>query len=265
LIAFVFKRGAKFSAKIRMPWETATRVVALETTDRREARRVLDENVKERFMEHRGELTPRVMRETGEKPLKELLAAYLSELRGNGLAENTLAKYESNLATVFAACGWSSYNVVTARSFVEWRRRSKLAPKSLNDMLANARTFFRWLVRNRLARENPLDVVDRDRRQVERCRRALTREEQSRLLAAASRFRSVVYLLILETGMRRNELASVRVADFVFDTPSPFVRLPASITKNRKEAAMRLRPHVAAAVRSVIPVNACPANINDCP
>jgi integrase len=257
LIAFVFKRGDKFSAKLRLPWEARTQVVALETTDRRAARILLDELVKERFMEQRGELTPRSMREAAERSLSDLLDSYLEDLRAKGRSETTLAKYASNIRTLTRDCRWTRVADVSARVFCMWRAKSKAAPKSLNDALANMSGFLRWLVNQRMLRENPLQGVDRvDTRLVARFRRALSEDEQTRLLAAATPFRSLVYLLVLETGARRNELNELRVGDFCLDTPSPFLRLPASITKNRREAVMRLRPHVVAAVRTVLPAEA---------
>ncbi len=260
MIAFVFKRGAKFSGKLRMPWETgAAKVVALETTDKREARRALDELIRERFAEYRGEITPRVMRETAEKPLVEVLGAYLADLRGKGRAETTVAKYSSNIRTLAKACGWATVADVSARSFCGWRAKSEGASKSLNDSLANMSGFLRWLVRQKLLRENPLEGVDRaDTRLVARFRRALSEEEQRQLLQAAPVFRATIYLLVLETGIRRNELNELRVADVVLDTPAPFIRLPASITKNRREAILRLRSHVVTALRGVLPDNPMP-------
>lgn len=98
-----------------------------------------------------------------------------------------------------------------------------------------------------------------DTRLVERFRRALDEAEQRKLLEKAPRFRAVMYLLVLATGIRRKELHELKVGDFVFDTPAPFVLLPASITKNKKPAHMRLRPHVVAAVKSILPDNALPS------
>lgn len=269
MISFVFKRRRRvngkmqeatcYSAKLRMPWDHKTHIIPLEISDRREAERELVKIENERRQEHNGMLPPQSVR-TGRKALlTDLLGLFLADLKAKGRAVNTSAKYQSNLQQLFNGCGWMELRSVNAQDFCAWRNRSRLSPKTLNDMLATGQTFLNWLVRQRMETENPLKFIERvDTRLVQRYRRALSRDEAARLLETAPRFRAVVYLLVLETGIRRNELNQVTVADFVFDTPTAFVRLPASITKNKREAQMRLRPHVVAAVRSVLPDCAMP-------
>ena len=263
MICFVFKPRRNvggmlhetrlFSGKLRMDWEAKTSIIALKTTDRRIAQRALDEMAKERQLEHQGLLPSRSVRDSAGRPLMELLGAYLADLRAKGRSESTLAKYESNIRTLTTECGWQTLRCITAPSFCRWRGKSTRREKSLNDMLANMSGFLGWLRAQRMATDNPLDGVDRvDMRLVQRFRRALSVDEQRRLLAAAPHRRAVIYLLVLETGIRRNELNHLRVADFHFETPAPFVCLPASITKNKRMAHMRLRAHVVEAVRSTI-------------
>jgi len=84
----------------------------------------------------------------------------------------------------------------------------------------------------------------------------LDEDEQRRLLKSAPRLRAAMYLPVLDTGIRRKELNELKVGDFVFDTPAPFVVLSGSITKNRKPAHMQLRSHVLAVVKSILPDSA---------
>ncbi len=271
MICFIFRparridgrlhRVANYSGKLRMDWENGTpSVFALGTPDKREALRRLEERRIEREKEHAGLLPPRAAREASKQPLTDLHAAFIANLRATGTSPGTLDKYESNFRTLLAGTGWTSLRCVSAGSFCDWRARADLAPKTLNDILKNAAGFFASLVRQKVLAENPLAGVRRaDTRLVERFRRALDVEEQRRLLAAAPHFRAVIYLLVLETGIRRKELHQLKVGDFVLDTPAPFLLLPASITKNRKPAHMRLRPHVVEAVKSVFPPHALPS------
>ncbi len=270
MICFIFRparrvdgklvRNPSYSAKIRMEWESGQpQVVALKTTDKREALHRLDALRIEREKEHAGLLPPRPAREAQKLPLADLHAVYVEKLKGAGISQGTADKYQSNFRTLLAGTGWQKLRDVSAGSFADWRARSALAPKTLNDVLKNATGFFAALVREKVLQENPLAGVRRaDTRLVERFRRALDVDEQRRLLAAAPPFRAVIYLLILETGIRRKELHQLRVGDFVLDTPAPFVLLPASITKNKKPAHMRLRPHVVGAVRSILPPHPLP-------
>jgi integrase len=254
-------RVANYSGKLRMEWETGCpAVIALHTPDKREAVRRLDAIRIEREKEHAGLIPPRAVREAAKQPLVALHDAYLAGLRNTGVTPGTVDKYASNFRTLITGTGWHSLACVSARSFNDWRSRSDLAPKTLNDVLKNACTFFRTLVAQRVLQEDALSSVRRaDTRLVERFRRALDEDEQRRLLAAAPQFRAVIYLLVLETGIRRKELNELKVGDFVFDTPAPFVLLPASITKNKKPAHIRLRPHVVAAVKSILPDRPLPS------
>ncbi|MFY9923552.1 MAG: tyrosine-type recombinase/integrase [Opitutaceae bacterium] len=107
-----------------------------------------------------------------------------------------------------------------------------------------------------MLRENPLKCVGRaDTSLTIQFRRALTPEEAQRLLAASPPTRAAVYLVLLETGLRRNELQQLAWGDFELDTPSPFVRVRAAITKTKKEATLPLRPEVIKAIRSITPSN----------
>lgn len=254
-------RVPNYSGKLRMEWETGLpQLIALHTPDQREADRKLDALRVEREKEHNGLIPPRAAREAAKEPLQALHAAYLSGLRNTGLSQGTLDKYASSFRTLIAGTGWHTLANVSSRSFKDWRATSDLAPKTLNDILKNACTFLRTLTAQRILPENPLaDVRRADTRLVERFRRALDESEQRKLLAAAPHFRAVIYLLVLETGIRRKELHELKVGDFVFDTPAPFVLLPASITKNKKPAHMRLRPHVVEAVKSILPENPLPS------
>lgn len=192
--------------------------------------------------------------------MDSLLDAFLADRRARGCSVNTVAKYESNVRTLIRACGWSRLRHVSVKDFLEWRAASALAPKSMNDVMTNMRGFLAWLQRQHMVSENLFDGIDRaDTRLTKRFRRALSEDEQRALVAMAPHFRAVIYLLILETGLRRNEVNGLTVGDFVLDTPSPFLRLSAAQTKNRKSTVIRLRSAVVAAVRSVLPEHALPS------
>ena len=127
-------------------------------------------------------------------------------------------------------------------------------PKTKNDALLNASAFFNWLKKQRVIRENPLEGVERvDNRRTPQFRRALTPEEAQRLLSVAPHPRSAIYLILMETGLRRSELNQLTYSDFTLDGPSPCVRVRASIAKTPELRALPLRAEVIKAVRSVAP------------
>lgn len=260
-VAGVLRVAEHYSAKLRMPWETRVQVVALNTSDKRVAQDALNQIVRERHQERQGLLPSKTVRDAAERPLAELLELFLGDLLAKGRSDKTLKKYRSILPLIFERCGWDKLPDLSARSFCEWRIKSGLGAKTLNDYLGAASGFAHWLQRQGMLRDNPLSLVDRvDTRCINPFRRALSVEEVGRLLEAAPHFRAVVYLLALNTGLRRNELNSLRWCNVILDTPQPFVRVPASMSKNKREACLFLRPEVVAALRSIKEKTAKPAD-----
>ena len=242
-----------------MDWETKVSVIALQTTDRRIAIRTMDERAKERHLEKQGHLAPREVREAALKPLDVFLTQFLADTEAKGRAVNTLTKYRNGLRLLFVRCGWKHLSDVTPASFCDWRAKCGLSPKSKNDAMLNASAFFNWMKKQRLIAENPLFGVERvDTRLTPQFRRALKPDEAQKLLTAAPATRAVVYLVLLETGLRRSELSQLVYGDFDLDSPTPCVRVRASITKTKKEASIPLRAEVIEAIRSILPENAMP-------
>lgn len=81
-------------------------------------------------------------------------------------------------------------------------------------------------------------------------RRALSDDEMLRLLAGAGELKPV-YLMAVNTGLRRSEMGALRWGDLVLDAVTPFVTVRASTTKNGKAVAMRLRPELAEVLREL--------------
>ena len=253
------KEAVNWSGRLRLPWETVVSTIALNTSDKRVALHKLLKEADGREKEHNGILPPKPVREAAARPLTELLGEYLAELESRARTPRTLRKYRNTLRKLFERCQWQKVQEVTARSFCQWRNHCGLSGKTSNDLLACATSFFDWLERQRMLSENPLKHVERvDTRGKSQYRRALTPEEVRRLLTVVPHIRAVVYVTAIYTGLRRSELNQLRWGDLHLDTLSPFVVAPASITKNKKEAKLPLRPEVVEALRSIRPADAAP-------
>lgn len=125
--------------------------------------------------------------------------------------------------------------------------------------MLNASALFNWMKKQRLIAENPLFGVERvDTRLTPQFRRALKPDEAQKLLRAAPPTRAVVYLVLLETGLRRSELNQLVFGDFDLDSPNPCVHVRASITKTKKEASIPLRAEVIKAIHLILPENVMP-------
>ena len=211
-------------------------------------------------------------------------------MRAREKSANTLRIYSGALRKLCAACGWNHLGEVKPEAFCEWRKDCGLRAKTVNDYMSVWSRFFRWLKRQRLAVENPFEFIEPvDGRASEReYRRALTAEEAARLLATAPHPRRVVYHMILDTGLRRQEVGGLRWADLCLggaqrsdgsaqatalskrEGSPPLgagegawgqqstVRIPASIAKNRKTSVREISPELAAELRALMPPDAAP-------
>lgn len=149
------------------------------------------------------------------------------------------------------------------------------------------RSFARWLVKAQRLKSNPLEALSfgDGAAGAGRVRRALTVAEAARLLAAAEARpeqelrtvrrgplagkrspkepppralararllglrRKTIYLTVLWTGLRRNELASLAWGDLHLDDPQPAIQLRAQTTKSKRAARLPVHPQLLAALQ----------------
>jgi len=255
----VIRERPNYYAKLRMPWEDRDTVWALPTTDRTEAERLLKAKWQKREELHRKGLPTLPPPQPRKGALNGLLAAFLRELEAQGLSKGTLKKY-ANMRVMFERLGWKDPGDVDPFKFSNWRAQSELAPKTLNDFLANTNGFFRWLRNMRKVTEIPLEHVRplKPRRQG-KYRRALTHDEAQRLLQTAPRHRALIYLIFLRTGLRRTELRNLLLSDLRFEQAEPYIFVRAEVSKNRTDATVNALPEVVAAFREFIPAGAPPS------
>ncbi len=139
-------------------------------------------------------------------------------------------------------------------------RERGLSAKSLNHYVGAMRQFCRFVVARGWGSEDPSRLMEKwnvevDRRRV---RDALDEDEVRRLLEATERAepwrdmtgheRALLYRLCIETGLRRNEVRSLRVSSFTLEGDAPLLRLSASASKRRKDDVILLRPSLARAL-----------------
>lgn len=256
MICHVYRRGKKgavrYWAKLRLGDSGPVERISLETRNPHEAQRKLAKIVEDRERRAAGLLPPQSVSNAKEKPLADLLKLFLAELGVQGRAAGTVDKYRKTLGKLFVRAHWRVLADADVRSFCQWRAQSGLKAKTLNDLRASLSVFFAWLVQQGFAVENPFVSVKavklppRD----SQFRRALSFAELRRLLAVAPPHRRLVYLVAAFTGLRRREMMNLRWGDVRLDDTPPFVRVPASIAKNRREASLPLVPDVAAALRA---------------
>ena len=260
MIAFVFHPSSRgtvsrlYSAKVRLDGWAKPRVFTLHVSDKRVAEQKLWEIVQEFEREAAGILAPRLVRNAAQKPLGELLAAFLEDVAAKQRAANTLKAYRRVLARLFVRCRWHYLRDVTPRSFTVWRASANLSPKFLNDALGYMGSFLNWLVSQNQLLANPLRDVEKVAIKRGRGhRRALSGEEIARLLGVVPQRRATVYLMAIYTGLRRLEFNRLIWGDFSLEAPFPSVRVPDSISKGAKSATLGLRPELVEALRAFRP------------
>lgn len=283
--ASLFKRGRLYHAKVKLDTWPEEKRISLGTTDKRIAALRLEKELSDFELVEAGKLAPKSQRKAAEQALSSLHEAFLSAIE-ESVSTGTLKKYAAALRSVLAVTGWKRLPHFTETAVRQWQRESTLRAKTRNDYLAAWYRFGRWLKRSRLTTENPCEFIDPvDVHKTARVyRRQLTGDEVARLLAVSPVPRALIYRLVLETGLRRSELRSLRREDFHVDQASysrpgggaepaladrprsadagvsitripsscagSSVTVPASIAKNRKSGLLALNEITAAELRA---------------
>ncbi len=263
MIRFLFQpsRGGDksrlWSARIRLDEWPRAKTFPLHVTDRRVAEEKMRDLVRDLERETHGVDIPKTTREALRTPLLQHHAAFIEACTANRLSPNTVDKYRHSLPLLFTRCKWETVRDVSAASFLSWREQSQLSPKSVNDCLGSMRTFLAWMKRRKLVLADALESVEKVRNPgVGSFRRSLSVEEARQLVAKAPVHRATVYLTMMYTGLRRNELAGLKWGDFDFSQSPARLRVPSSLSKNHNESVHYLRPEVVEAVKALRPANA---------
>lgn len=191
----------------------------------------------------------------------DLVGEWRKSLEARERTAKQVQQVTSRVERILEAAGVKSWNDITAvkvERVLKAKRDAGISVQSSNHMLGAVRQFMRWVVSNGLAVEDPLRVlrplnVRLDRRLV---RRALEPEALRELLRTTAMGpvrqgvsgpeRALVYRVALETGLRANEIRSLRTASLHgLDTNEPSLTLHAAASKHRREDTLPLRLELA--------------------
>ncbi len=206
-------------------------------------------------------------RASGGKPLVEHLADFDQFLLAKGNTDKYAKLIVSRARRVITGCKFLYWMDIAAskvqRYLADLRDNGNgISAQTFNFYLQAVKEFARWMVQNRRASESPLQYlkglnVRTDRRHD---RRALAVDEIRRLsettTAQPDRFgmtgykRALLYRLAVETGLRANELRTLKVSSFDFENGT--VTVAAAYSKHRREDILPLRRDTANEVRPLI-------------
>jgi integrase len=192
------------------------------------------------------------------KPLTELLAGYADSLRARERTEKYVEDVVTVVTEICDGCGFVFFADIDAgkvETYFKRRREDGLSFCRSNTLLTYVKGFVKWCFDSGFTSELPLRTLKplnakEDRRRV---RRVLEIEDVKRLIAATAAAkarhgltgyeRALVYSLALTTGLRSNEIRTLPVSAFHWDTLT--IELAARNEKNRKGNTLPLRADVA--------------------
>ncbi len=180
------------------------------------------------------------------------------------LQDSQVQLLNSRLSRILKACKFTYARDINGNKINKWITKmyqTKLSAKSCNHYLQAMKQFCKWLCDNNRLQDNPVVTLKPIRLNSENTeqRRALTEDEITRLLTATmqsekkhhkltGRERALVYRIALETGLRHNEIRTLRRGDLDLENLSVTVRDVNA--KNSKTDTLPLRPGLTVALQA---------------
>lgn len=202
---------------------------------------------------------------TAMQPLSDLITFFGEHLRAKERAKYYVSGTIADLKALCDAGDLTYFSDIDAsriEAYLKARRDSGISYRRSNAILRGLKMLCNWLVRERVVSESPVKHlkplnVKEDRR---RLRRALEVGDVRRLLAVTSQSgthhgltgyeRSLLYRLAIESGLRKGELAKLKVGAFDWDTLT--IKLEAKDEKNRQGSTLPIRPDTAAELQKYL-------------
>lgn len=195
-----------------------------------------------------------------KRPLLEHLDAYKQFMEAKGNSDKHVYQVATRAEKVIRGCRFvfaSDVSPSAVQVFVSNLRKKGRSAQTSNFYVQAIKQLMNWMVKDRRVSDNPLRIlgpanVRQDRRHD---RRALVPEELARLVEAANEgkpvegmtglVRGMMYLFSAFTGLRRKELASLKLGSLDLNSESPIVVIAAAYSKNGRADKIPLHPILA--------------------
>jgi integrase len=217
-------------------------------------------------------------------PIGQHAAAYVVSLEASGASPKHVSESRRVLDQVLRGCGFESLAALERPAVERWlnrRRQEGASARTRNIDLTRLIAFANWCVDNGRLTSNPFSgIAKANEAETRRRRRAMTEAELTGLLDVArgrpllealtvrkgkrrgehyakvrpevrerlealGRERALIYKTLVLTGLRKNELATLTVAQLALDGPVAHIELDAADEKNREGNGVVVRADLA--------------------
>jgi len=192
--------------------------------------------------------------------LKKHLSDFEQSLRAKGNTDGHAKQTMERIKKVIEDCcfrTWTDISASKIQTYLADLRQGEedISAQTFNYYLQAVKQFCRWMIQDGRAPESPIEHLKRVNinTDIRRPRRALKPDEVRRLLEATikgpERYgmtgyeRYLLYRLAVETGLRVNEIRSLKVSSF--DLKQLSVTVNAGYSKRRREDTLPLRSELA--------------------
>jgi len=157
----------------------------------------------------------------------EEVEAFRQHLELRGLAPVTIARHCYTLQRYSSWCTEQGYDLTKAREedllgYLSLLRSKKMLPTSLQQTFSSLSVYFGWLTRTKRIQINPVPGIKefylKSYKAESRQRQLISIEDAAKMISSTMNARDkAILFLLFKTGIRRNELVSLDVADVDLD------------------------------------------------
>ncbi len=264
--------GSLFQRKTGGPWiaswynDSGKRVErSTFCRDKAKAARVLGKRTDDAMLRRAGVIDGRAeaMAQQARRPIDEHLTDWETSLRAKSITDKRIGMVLARVRRMLDACGFETLADIEpgpVTQAVQQMQSDGAAPRTINGHLQALRQFLRWAVAERRLALDPLPGVSMVKVVGQtRNRRPLDVAELSRLIDAAERGpayrglsgpdRAIAYRVATGSGLRRNELRTLRPQDFDLDDDNPAIVVQAAHSKRKRRDRQPIRPDLADLLR----------------
>ncbi len=236
------------------------------TTDKSTAERILTKRVADVALRRDGVIDPQLdaICDQSQRSIESHLSDFKAKMKTAGRTPKHIRTQAQYIQAIADHAGWASVSDIAADAVNAYACTLKdegRSAQTIKNHLAAVTGFTKWLSRNHKLLRDPLASVSKPNPETDRRRerRILLPEEwpwlRSTTAASGTRCgmsgpeRVLLYATAIQSGLRSNEMRSLRQARLFLDDDTPYITCKARSAKNRQDARQYIQPDLAADLR----------------